>query len=158
MIKKYWLAFVIVYLLMVHVLGGAIYTDYAFAFGNLLVAAIIGGLVIYRAKSPFGVRVGHLTQFAIGLYLIGIAYSDAREGTYGSFVTSCKGSSNFSTAMISEDEKSNYCNCMAELMVDDLMKKGALAALFFQELAPIEENLSLQKDINAAAMTCGKEF
>ena len=155
MTKKYWLAFIVVYLLMVHVLGGAIYTDYAFAFGNLLVAAIIGGLVIYRAKSPFGVRVGHLTQFAIGLYLIGIAYSDAREDTYGSFVDGCKGNPNLSTAMISEDEKSKYCKCMAELMVDDLMKKATLEAIFFKELPPIEENLSLQKDINAAAMTCG---
>lgn len=157
MLKKYWLVFGAVYLFFVHIIGGVIFIDYAYAAGNLLIAAIIGGIITYRAKSLSGVRAGHLTQVVIGIFLVFTAYSDATERTHEDIFNGCRyNNQNTSAAMISEESKDNYCNCVADLMVDDIMAQGTLAALLFQELEPIENNLSLQKDANAAAMTCSQ--
>ena len=157
MVKKYWLAFAAVYLLMVHIVGGAIMDDYAYAVGNVLVAAIIGGIVTYRAKSSGGVVLGHATHFVVGMFLIFTAYGDATEDVYESMFNGCRyDNQQLNAAIITEESKDKYCTCMADLMVDDLVSQLTTAAFFFQEIEPIESNLSLQKDVNAAAITCSQ--
>ena len=156
--KKYWWFFILCYIVGFHVIGG-IYNDYAYAFGFLFFALLIGGLKLHFARLSGSIKSGHLIHIVMISFFVFLAFRQSNEEVVSNLFDGCRNNNSVAVSShLSDKQKDEFCGCVSNLTKNAFLFHSTSSTLTFREPIPFGKNLDLQTTWNAAWLTCERQL
>jgi len=125
------------------------------AIGYMLVPAIVGWLIIYRAKSSLGVKIGFGVMLALIVSFASQELTQTTDEMETSFMDGCLNrNAVIGDLHLGHEEKVGLCSCISEKITYPTLMSLSFTFLKLQEPVPIHSNTTLQTRVNMAWQQC----
>lgn len=154
--RKSWWFFVILFALA-WIVSASLNGNWAVAIGSTSFSGLIGGALIYRAKTVNGLLIGYAVFAVLLAFWISNDVSDTVTKMKDGVAKGCLRNTLVAT-LPTQEQKTRYCGCIGNEVRWRMTYEAAIANLMWQTADTVLKKPSVVSAMSAASATCAREL